>query len=55
VACSLTALTADGAQPTSAELEKAMSGHLCRCTGYQGIRRAIKQLTGEAQPAGEHA
>lgn len=55
VACSLTALTADGATPSSADLEKAMSGHLCRCTGYQGIRRAIKQLTGESQPAGEHA
>lgn len=55
VACSLTALTADGAKPSSEELEKAMSGHLCRCTGYQGIRRAIKQLTGEAQAAGEHA
>lgn len=55
VACSLTALTADGATPTAAELEKAMSGHLCRCTGYQGIRRAIRQLTGEAQPSGEHA
>lgn len=54
VACSLTALTADGAKPTSEELEKTMSGHLCRCTGYQGIRRAIKQLTGEAQNAGEH-
>lgn len=55
VACSLTALTADGARPSAEELEKAMSGHLCRCTGYQGIRRAIKQLTGEAQAAGEHA
>ena len=24
----------------------AMSGHICRCTGYQGIRRAIRQLAG---------
>jgi carbon-monoxide dehydrogenase small subunit len=28
------------------EMELAMSGHICRCTGYQGIRRAIRQLAG---------
>lgn len=56
VACTLAALTADGAKPSADQLEQAMSGHLCRCTGYQGIRRAIRQLTGEqVQPAGEHA
>jgi carbon-monoxide dehydrogenase small subunit len=27
-------------------LTTAMSGHICRCTGYQGIRRAIRQLAG---------
>jgi aerobic-type carbon monoxide dehydrogenase small subunit (CoxS/CutS family) len=21
-----------------------MSGHICRCTGYQGIRRAVYKL-----------
>jgi carbon-monoxide dehydrogenase small subunit len=31
-----------------AALTAAMSGHLCRCTGYQGIRRAIRQLAGDA-------
>jgi carbon-monoxide dehydrogenase small subunit len=56
VVCTMTALTADGAQPSEDDLVAAMSGHLCRCTGYQGIRRAIRQLTGgEAQPAGDHA
>lgn len=56
VACTLAALTADGAKPSADQLEQAMSGHLCRCTGYQGIRRAIRQLTGEqVQAAGEHA
>lgn len=29
-------------------LVEAMSGHICRCTGYQGIRRAIRQLSGAA-------
>lgn len=55
VAITLAALTADDAKPSQADLEAAMSGHICRCTGYQGIRRAIRQLTGVAQPAGEHA
>lgn len=26
----------------------AMSGHLCRCTGYQGIRRAVQALAAGA-------
>lgn len=47
VAITLAALTGNGATPTAGELEAAMSGHVCRCTGYQGIRRAIRQLTAE--------
>jgi carbon-monoxide dehydrogenase small subunit len=34
-------------------LEAAMSGHICRCTGYQGIRRAIRRLADA--PIGEPA
>jgi len=48
VAITLAALTADGARPGTADLEAAMSGHICRCTGYQGIRRAIRQIAGDA-------
>jgi len=48
VVITLAALTADGAQPGVADLEAAMSGHICRCTGYQGIRRAIRQIAGDA-------
>jgi len=40
-------LHADGARPDEAAMTQAMSGHLCRCTGYQGIRRAIRQLAAE--------
>lgn len=47
VVCTLVSLTAGEAKPSAEALEKAMSGHICRCTGYQGIRRAIRQLTGE--------
>lgn len=28
--------------PTDAEIEEALSGQLCRCTGYQSIRRAVR-------------
>jgi carbon-monoxide dehydrogenase small subunit len=31
-----------------------MSGHICRCTGYQGIRKAIAKLADPA-PVGESA
>ena len=48
VAITLAALTADGVRPSTADLEAAMSGHICRCTGYQGIRRAIRQIAGDA-------
>ncbi len=28
---------------TDEELRKLLSGHLCRCTGYQNILRAVKK------------
>jgi carbon-monoxide dehydrogenase small subunit len=56
VVMTLTSLTEGDQKPSSETLVKAMSGHLCRCTGYQGIRKAINQLTGEAVvETGEHA
>ena len=45
VVCTMAALMADGAKPSEEAMTAAMSGHLCRCTGYQGIRRAIAKLT----------
>lgn len=47
IVMTLAALRADGARPDEAAMTQAMSGHLCRCTGYQGIRRAIRQLAAE--------
>ena len=36
------------------ELRKLLSGHLCRCTGYQNILNAVKKTMyrrlGESQP-----
>jgi aerobic carbon-monoxide dehydrogenase small subunit len=44
VVMTLAALTADGNEPTESQLLAALSGHICRCTGYQGMRRAAKRL-----------
>ena len=30
--------------PTDEDIEDALRGHLCRCTGYESIREAIKSL-----------
>jgi carbon-monoxide dehydrogenase small subunit len=46
IVMTLVALTADGETPDADKLVEAMSGHLCRCTGYQGLRRAINKLAG---------
>ena len=32
-----------GEEYTDAELRKLLSGHLCRCTGYENILRAVKK------------
>ena len=62
IAITLSALTAGGRKPDEAELTAAMSGHICRCTGYQGIRRAIRQIAaggvgqiGVGEPGGDAA
>jgi carbon-monoxide dehydrogenase small subunit len=43
----MAALSPNDQRPDEDQLLAAMSGHLCRCTGYQGIRRAIRQLAGK--------
>jgi aerobic carbon-monoxide dehydrogenase small subunit len=32
----------DAGQPTDEEIREALSGNLCRCTGYQNIVRAVR-------------
>jgi carbon-monoxide dehydrogenase small subunit len=51
----LASLTAGGATPSEEELRDAVSGHLCRCTGYQGILRAVARLARASQSRGEAA
>lgn len=40
---SATALLDANANPSQAEVEEALSGNLCRCTGYGGILRAVRR------------
>lgn len=39
--------------PSEDEIRAAISGNLCRCTGYQNIIQAVRRATGAAPPVGE--
>lgn len=39
----LTALWETNPTPTRAEAEEALCGNICRCTGYEGIFRAVEK------------
>jgi aerobic carbon-monoxide dehydrogenase small subunit len=41
------ALLRENPSPTDDEIRLALSGNLCRCTGYQGILRAVQRAAGE--------
>ena len=43
-----TALLAESPHPSRVEVERAISGNLCRCTGYSAIVRAILSASREA-------
>ncbi len=40
--------------PSETEIREALSGNLCRCTGYQNIVKAVR-LAAERMPDGAHA
>ena len=46
---SMTAFLRDHPSPTDQEMREALSGTLCRCTGYQGILEAARQAAGSDQ------
>ncbi|KAK1186496.1 (2Fe-2S)-binding protein [Streptomyces sp. NBS 14/10] len=39
---SVTAFLAEHPKPTDEEIREALTGNLCRCTGYQGIVNAVR-------------
>jgi carbon-monoxide dehydrogenase small subunit len=49
VVMTLAALTAASPPPTEEDIRDALSGHLCRCTGYQGMLRAARRLAADGQ------
>ena len=46
IVVSMTSYLADNPDPTDEDLKIALSGNLCRCTGYQGIVNAARQAAG---------
>jgi aerobic carbon-monoxide dehydrogenase small subunit len=55
---SLTAYLEEHRNPTDDDLREALSGNLCRCTGYQGIMRAARiaaDRMGAAETSGRGA
>jgi aerobic carbon-monoxide dehydrogenase small subunit len=44
---SVTALLRDNPDPGEQEIREGLSGNLCRCTGYQGILKAVRQAAEE--------
>jgi aerobic carbon-monoxide dehydrogenase small subunit len=52
---SVTAFLRDNASPTDDDIRVALSGTLCRCTGYQGIVAAVHQAADPNRGAGDGA
>jgi len=46
---SATAFLEANPEPTDAEIRVGLSGNLCRCTGYQGILKAVRQAAEAAR------
>jgi len=50
----VTAFLEDNTDPSDQEIREALGANLCRCTGYQGIVRAVKQAAGQSPPGGAY-
>ena len=48
----LTEFLADHPAPAEDQLREALSGNICRCTGYQGIVDAVMDVLASPPPAG---
>ena len=47
---STTALLEANPHPSTPEIQKALEGHLCRCTGYNKILEAVQQAAAAVAP-----
>jgi aerobic carbon-monoxide dehydrogenase small subunit len=48
---SISEFLTDAKSPTEEEIREALSGNICRCTGYHGIVEAVKSLVAERSGA----
>ena len=48
---SVTAFLLDNPRPTDDQIRDALSGNLCRCTGYQGIVNAVRLAADRMTPS----
>jgi aerobic carbon-monoxide dehydrogenase small subunit len=46
----VTAFLRDCPNPDDRQIREALSGNLCRCTGYQGILNAVRRVTRASSP-----
>jgi carbon-monoxide dehydrogenase small subunit len=47
----ITALLDDNPHPDETEIREALSGNICRCTGYESIVNGVLRASGQAVPA----
>jgi carbon-monoxide dehydrogenase small subunit len=47
----ITALLSENSNPTEAEVREALSGNICRCTGYESIVNGVLRAAGAGTPA----
>jgi carbon-monoxide dehydrogenase small subunit len=48
----VTAFLRDHPDPTDDQIRDGLSGNLCRCTGYQGIIKAVQVAAGQQAQVG---
>src|SRR6202050_4646439 len=46
-------LLSENPSPTESEIERGLEGNLCRCTGYENIRKAVRSASSAMRGAGQ--